>query len=477
MTTPLPPASAAAFSSSLSTVHPYELPVWAKDAFTSPPRHGRLRLAHLPTPIYPITTLQTNDDDDENANPSLARLLHDLSLTLFVKRDDSTGGIELGGNKIRKLEFLLAEALHENCDAIVTIGGIQSNHCRATAAASAMLGLVPHLILRCSKIGKDKKPPISTNDSGGGQREKEEGNDEDDDELGTVGNLLFDRLVGSRIYTVTTGEYGRIGSTQLVRRLCQHLRSISRPYAIPVGGSNGLGSFGYIEAVDEVMTQWRHMFPNDDSINIDHIFLACGSGGKAAGVAVGMALYHRYYYSNRRGPHVHAMAVCDDPEYFYNFVTDIVTEMGLVVPPNDNDNDDSVVVNSVQDYVRSCLTVHQCKGQGYAVSTSDELQFLADFARQSGIVLDPVYTGKALYGFYQLLRDNPDQFRGGDGGGRILFWHTGGALGLYDKSPDLHPFLRTATSSSSSQQQRRQITRLDVYGKGNGGLDVSAPVE
>jgi D-cysteine desulfhydrase len=166
------------------------------------------------------------------------------------------------------------------------------------------------------------------------------------------------------------------------------------------------------------------------------------------------------------------MAVCDDPEYFYNFVADIVTEMGLVVPPNDDD--DSVMVNSIQDYVRSCLTVHQCKGQGYAVSTADELQFLADFARQSGIVLDPVYTGKALYGFYQLLRDSPDQFRGG----RILFWHTGGALGLYDKSPDLHPFLRPVTlSSSSSSQHRRQITRLDVYGKGNGGLDVSVPVE
>jgi D-cysteine desulfhydrase len=316
--------------------------------------------------------------------------------------------------------------------------------------------------------------------------------------MGTVGNLLFDRIVGSRIYTVTSGEYGRIGSLALVERLGRYLRLYEHqtPYEIPVGGSNGLGSFGYIEAVDEVMTQWTQMMRginDDDEDNnnndngIDHIVFACGSGGTAAGIAIGMALYHHYHHAHnssskprrrRPPPHVHAMAVCDDPDYFYAFVAKIVHEMGLLVPNNNGDGtsaSSSSSLEATEDYVRASMTVHQCKGRGYAISTADELRFIAEFARDTGVVLDPVYSGKALYGFYQLLLqqpEQPEQFRGN----RVLFWHTGGALGLYDKCHGNTNNNMDALPYWLAQQSSR--TKLNVYGNGggDGGLDLSEAI-
>lgn len=131
-----------------------------------------------------------------------------------------TAGVELGGNKVRKLEFLLADALNKNYDSVVTIGGEQSNHCRATAAACRMVGLHPHLILRtrrANQVEEDRKEGI--------------------DSFGYIGNVLFDRLVGSKIYTCTPGEYGRVGSKELVERVCHDIESKTnkKVYPIPVG--------------------------------------------------------------------------------------------------------------------------------------------------------------------------------------------------------------------------------------------------
>lgn len=219
----------------------YQPPPWTHP-LTRPPSE-RLRLANLPTPIHAVST--TNLFPNNN-NP------------LFVKRDDATAGVELGGNKCRKLEFLLADATKTTTnnyyDCVVTIGGAQSNHCRATAAAARLVGLQPHLILRTTANNCD-----------------------------TTGNLLFDRLAGAHVYTVRPGEYGRVGSTALVARLCDYLRKTNgtHPYPIPVGGSNGVGTWGYIEAVEEVMQQGTY----------DHIVFACGSGGTAAGIALGMRTF------------------------------------------------------------------------------------------------------------------------------------------------------------------------------------------
>ena len=240
-----------AFSEHPSHRTPYHPPAWAEQVLTNVPPNGRLHIANLPTPVYKLSPT--------NATPnSLLQKLADLDISLWIKRDDYTGGVETGGNKIRKLEFLLADALANNYKSVLTIGGEQSNHCRATAAAARMVGLEPHLILRTARADD-----IQTGAA----------------DVGYTGNILFDRMVGSTIYTCTPGEYGRVGSVQLVNRVCAHLENTHEkgaPYPIPVGGSNALGTWGYINAVDELVTQWESF---ESQPSLDHVVFACGSGG------------------------------------------------------------------------------------------------------------------------------------------------------------------------------------------------------
>jgi D-cysteine desulfhydrase len=274
--------------------------------------------------------------------------------------------------------------------------------------------------------------------------------------LGLVGNLLFDRMVGSNIYTCTAGEYGRVGSDDLVARVCSHLQNQKgkRPYPIPVGGSNCLGTWGYIHAVEEMMTQWRALESSGDDSqpSLDHIVFACGSGGTATGIALGIALAHDALGTPAsRMPHVHAIGVCDDPDTFYRDIADISDKMGLTLPSG----------MSTEDFIRQHLTVYQGKGLGYAMATDEELDFVSEFAQTTGVVLDPVYSGKALYNFMKLVEQDStfcDQ--------NILFWHTGGALGLFEKSDELLPNLK----------KDRPYQRLDIYGRGD-GIDVSGPTE
>lgn len=391
----------------------YSPPSWCP---LIPPPHGRLSLAHLPTPLYPLLTLNHHHDNNKLLQP-----LAQHNIALFVKRDDMTGGIEWSGNKIRKLEFLLADAVSKDYSAVLTIGGAQSNHCRATAAAARRVGLEPHLILRT--------PTTS-------------------DDVGTVGNLLMDRLVGSHIYTCTPGEYGRLGSEILVQRVADQIERHTehKVYRIPVGGSNAIGTWGYLQAVDEIIQQQQET-------TFDHIVFACGSGGTAAGIVLGYALAYEHG-ALQRMPKLHAVGVCDDPDYFYSYMAQIAVDMGFSVANNDK-------YTSVEDYLRQHVTLHQGKGRGYAVSTPEELQFSVDFARATGIALDPVYSGKALYHFWtHVLQDNMALFTNQN----ILFWHTGGALGLYDKCSELE--------ESTSMLNGSPCQKLDVYGKGN-GLDIS----
>lgn len=405
----------------LKRVKPYVVPKWADGFLENTPDQGRIGLANLPTPLQKI--------HPSGIEGSIVESLSEKGITLFVKRDDSTGGVELGGNKIRKLEFLLADALKHGHDSVVTIGGEQSNHCRATAAAARMVGLEPHLILRT------KRAP----------RIQEGGED-----LGLTGNVLFDRMVGSNIYTCTPGEYGRLGSTEMVRRVCDYLMSKGRkPYGIPVGGSNALGSWGYIEAVDELRTQWLEQ---SGSPPLDHILCACGSGGTTAGIAIGVALAFGGMgtLSQSTIPAVHAVGVCDSPEAFYKDVSKIADQMGVKLPEG----------TTTEGFIRQHLTLYQGKGLGYAVSTDEELDFIAQFALETGIALDPVYSGKALYNFVTnvILREGQNRFERKN----ILFWHTGGALGLFEKEDNLLPKLR----------ERSPVQRLDVYGK-DAGIDIS----
>ena len=342
-----------------------------------------------------------------------------------------TGGTELGGNKVRKLEFLLADALaNKDCDSIVTIGGEQSNHCRATAAASRMVGLEPHLILRTRRADA-----IHTNEN---------------EEIGWVGNVLFDRMVGSTIYTCTPGEYGRLGSNQLVDSVCEYLKTEQKlnPYGIPVGGSNALGSWGYINGVDELMQQIEQIRHSDDSdFALDHVVFATGSGGTATGIAVGLSL--AYGSVDQTCPEVHAVGVCDNPDYFYQTMSSVADEMGLDLPSD----------ISTEQFIRDSVTVHHGKGKGYAFSSDDELDFILQFATETGISLDPVYSGKALYYFIKkIVEEEPEQYMGKS----ILFWHTGGSIGLYEKGDDLSERFSTASS----------VKRLDAYGNMEANDDI-----
>eukprot|EP00527_Entomoneis_sp_CCMP2396_P007761 CAMPEP_0198144928 /NCGR_PEP_ID=MMETSP1443-20131203/19633_1 /TAXON_ID=186043 /ORGANISM="Entomoneis sp., Strain CCMP2396" /LENGTH=420 /DNA_ID=CAMNT_0043808423 /DNA_START=122 /DNA_END=1384 /DNA_ORIENTATION=- len=410
-------------SMQLSQAVPYDPPEWARKSLLAIPKDGKLVIANLPTPLYQLYPSRSTKQG--HLITAAFPVLGNLDMKLFVKRDDSTGGVELGGNKIRKLEFLLAEALALDCDCVLTIGGEQSNHCRATAAASRMLGMEPHLILRTKKADSTTTTSV-----------KNGGNDNLSD---LVGNVLIDRMVGSHIYTCTPGEYGRIGSQQIVERLAKHLTSLGKkPYQIPVGGSNGLGSWGYIHGVEELVQQWK--MAGDQFL--DHIVFACGSGGTAAGIALGIAL--AFAQDPEKIPTVHAIGVCDDPDYFYSFVAQIANEMGLVVESDE----------TAEAFVRRHLVVHQGKGLGYAVSTQEELDFVMNFAQGTGIVLDPVYSGKALYQFANVVAENPNDFRGKN----VMFWHTGGALGLFEKVQSL----------SSTISDIAPCQRLDLYGKGIG---------
>lgn len=167
---------------------------------------------------------------------------------VWLKRDDLSG-MQLSGNKVRKLEFLMADAVAQGADCIITIGGIQSNHCRATAVASKYLNLDCFLILRTSKALADKDP-------------------------GLTGNLLVERLVGAHVELVSKEDYAKIGSVALTNLLKERLISEGRrPYVIPVGGSDSLGTWGYVNAIKEIEQQLQAAA---DTRGFDDIVVACG---------------------------------------------------------------------------------------------------------------------------------------------------------------------------------------------------------
>ena len=286
-----------------------------------------------------------------------------------------------------------------------------------------MVGLEPHLILRTKRANQV-------------EQSKEE------DPFGYVGNILFDRMAGAHIHTCTPGEYGRVGSSSLIDSLAEDLEKKKKKnvYKIPVGGSNGLGTWGYIDAVDEFMDQ---VDGGNDAI--DHVVFASGSGGTAAGISLGLSLAYRENKNTDKSPTVHAVGVCDYPDYFYETIASIAEEMGLDMASVSSDE------GSIEDFVRKSLIVYQGKGLGYAFSTQEELDFIVGFALETGISLDPVYSGKALFQFMNEVKENPESYRNS----RVVFWHTGGSLGNYEKVESLRGTLQSISP----------VERMDVYGK------------
>ena len=305
-----------------------------------------------------------------------------LGTKIWVKRDDHTGS-ELMGNKVRKLEYLMAEALQQQATHVITCGGEQSNHARATAMAAAHLGLKSVLVLRTEN---PEKPPAIT------------------------GNILLDRLVGAEIRWISRPAWK--DRNRLMADEAERIKSAGgRPYVIPEGGSNALGSWGYLKAAHELVEDLAGIAAPDNPVTIVY---ACGSGGTGAGLVLGWKLFGL----QALGIRVTGIAVCDDRAYFVDSIGKICGDfeerwqLDAHVTPQDIDIIDSHV------------------GLGYAKSRPEELATIRDVCRSDGLVLDPVYTGKAFHGVVTELKKDPKRF-----GSAVAFIHTGGMFGLFS-SPE-----------------------------------------
>ena len=312
---------------------------------------SRLRLANLPTKIE-----------------RLNRLSEKLGKNIYVKRDDQTG-LEVSGNKIRKLEYSVAEALDKNCDYLITCGGIQSNHCRATAAVAAKLGLGAYLVLQ-----GDENTPVE-------------------------GNLFFDRMLGAEIKFVTAEEYKN--RAEIMEGIKDELEKKGhKPYIIPVGASNGVGSLGYVNAMEEILVQEREM-----GIKFDAIVVTVGSGGTYSGLYYGNKI-------NNNSAIIYGFNISETREYFQKVVVDLLEEISQYTGKKVDAKVDDIDI--IDGYV----------GRGYALSRPEEIEFLNYLAKLEGLILDPVYTGKTMYGlFNEIQKGTFDKHE------NILFIHTGGIFG------------------------------------------------
>lgn len=302
----------------------------------------------------------------------------DLGAKIWLKRDDHTGS-ELMGNKVRKLEYLMAEAIAGGATHVITCGGEQSNHARATAFAACQLGMKSVLILRTDDPAQ---PPRAT------------------------GNILLDELVGAEIVWISRPAWRE--RNRLLAEQAERVRAAGgTPYVVPEGGSNALGSWGYIRAMRELADDLAGIA---DPAHPVTVVCACGSGGTSAGLILGAKLFHLA----ERGIRVASVNVCDDRAYFVKAIGAICADaearwdLGTAVTAADIDIVDGHV------------------GLGYAKSRPEELATIRDVCRSDGVAFDPVYTGKAFHGVLAELRANPARF-----GAAVAFIHTGGIYGLF----------------------------------------------
>lgn len=357
---------------------------------------SRIFLAHAPTPI--------------ERRPALDEI---VGAKVWIKRDDATGGAE-AGNKVRKLEFLLADALARKAEVVITCGGLQSNHARATALVCARLGLRTVLYLRV---------PDPTRAA---------------ENADLSGNVLLDRLAGAEICFISPAEYRERGA--IMDHARRELEIEGAPaYVIPEGGSNGRGSLGYVEAMREVRRQLdfglcEGLTPSSNSPRaFDIVAHACGSGGTAAGVALGAA----HFQVARQ---TWAFAVCDDRAYFEKTIARIASEArgfdSSLPELAFAEANQGLAQESGPEISAQLVIDDRAKGPAYAVMDPEQKRFLVQVARKTGLVLDPVYSGKALWGVARAV-ERGDIARDAN----VLFIHTGGLPGLLAQGEELHEAL------------------------------------
>jgi L-cysteate sulfo-lyase len=328
-------------------------------------RFPRLHMAHLPTPLEPMERL--------------TRVLG--GPRLWIKRDDCTG-LATGGNKTRKLEFLMGEALAEDADTLITQGAVQTNHGRQTAAIAARLGMRCIILLE-HRVGT-----------------------EDTDYLRN-GNVLLDRLLGAELRDHPAGD----DMNAALLPVAEEVRAAGgRPYTIPGGGSNPTGALGYAACAMELLHQ-----ANERSLRIDYVVHATGSAGTQAGLVAGLELMST-------GIPVLGIGVSAPKAVQEERVERLAQAVAEKLGVKGGIRRERVLVNG--DHV----------GAGYGVPTPGMLEALGLFARQEGILLDPVYSGKAAAGLIDLVRKG--FFSKKD---NVVFLHTGGSAGLFAYRETLDP--------------------------------------
>ncbi|MCG7867264.1 MAG: D-cysteine desulfhydrase family protein, partial [Candidatus Thiodiazotropha taylori] len=317
-------------------------------SITSP---SKVNLGLFPTPITKLSRLSALLDGPQ----------------IFMKRDDLSG-LALGGNKTRKLEYLFHDAITKGCDTVVTAGAAQSNHCRQTAAAAALLHKGCHLVL------------------GGEPHDR------------VNGNLLLDKLFGSRLHWCGAHRKGE-NIPEIVENL---KREGSQPYVIPYGGSNEIGAYGFVHAMAELEMQL-------DTSAITHIVFASSSGGTHAGMMLGRVLLHKAY----RLIGINIDKGKNDAIPFDDFIINLANRTSRSINSDHRFTTQDLILNG--DYV----------GEGYGVIGELEREAITLTAENEAILLDPVYTGRAMGGLIDMIRGG--EFSKAD---RVLFWHTGGTPAL-----------------------------------------------
>lgn len=314
-----------------------------------------VRLAVRPTPLHRLDAISSSVNAD-----------------LYVKRDDMTAGIGQG-NKIRKLEYLLSDAQDQDADAVITMGGAQSNHCRSTAVGARQVGLYPHLLLR------GEEPEIFD------------------------GNLLLDRILNAGIEWISAEEFASRREETFDRAATELRDRDLSPYRIPVGGSNGIGSLGYLKAYEEI-----HSWAESNGVSFDNVFFPTGSGGTQSGLLAGVSLFD----DDTRivGVNVGNHTVSQIEDRVRSNISEIRDQMGF---PAINIADHGRMIDVLNGYL----------GPGYGVPTQADIDVLFRTGSEEGLVLDPTYTAKAFRAFIE--ESEP--------GDTNLFVHTGGSYGLFPK--------------------------------------------
>ncbi len=294
---------------------------------------------------------------------------------IWIKRDDLTGSV-LSGNKVRKLEYVLHEVQRDNLDVLITCGGWNSNHCRATAFVAAQLGLKAHLILR------------------------------DDGGFKSDGNYLLDKISGAAISVYDEKRYFAELNSLFETWQKHYAERGLKSRLIPTGGSDATGVIGYYAASLEMSSQFETL-----GLEPGYIVCASGSGGTQAGLTLGFSLL-------QSSAQVIGIAVCDSSRYFDNKVVADVSQWQKQYAPQ---LDAAQLLKNLRP-----LTLEAYIGPGYAKAYPEVIRTIQELASEEGVLLDPTYTGKAFWGLLSEIKLG--RF---DGVEDVVFVHTGGSFGLF----------------------------------------------